>query len=224
MNSETELTSLYQSITEAQASLDKVNESGSSNKITSSVAGTVTGVNVVKGGTAAAGEILMTIANDTSGYTATLTVTTEQSRRIKVGDTADIDQSWYYSDVSAVVTAIRNNSEDPGKSKLVDLKVTGDVAEGTSLDFAIGDKSSSYDYIVPNGAVREDKNGKFVLIIRQKSSPLGNRYFAKRVDVQVLASDDVHSAVSGDFSGSEFVITTSTKSVNAGDQVRLTES
>ena len=46
---------------------------------------------------------------------------------------------------------------------------------------------------------------------------------ATRVDVQVLASDDKSSAVSGIGSG-EFVITTSTKPIEAGTQVRLAEN
>lgn len=166
----------------------------------------------------------MTITGTDGGYVATITVTTEQARRIKIGDTADIDESWYYSDISAVVSAIRNNSENPGQSKLVDIKLNGDVAEGTSLNFAIGGKNNTYNFVVPNSAVREDKNGKFILIIRQKSSPLGNRYFAKRVDVELSASDDVNSAVTGELEGYEYVITTSTKAIKAGDQVRLTES
>ena len=166
----------------------------------------------------------MTITGTDGGYVATITVTTEQARRIKIGDPADIDESWYYSDISAVVSAIRNNSENPGQSKLVDIKLNGDVAEGTSLNFAIGGKNNTYNFIVPNSAVREDKNGKFILIIRQKSSPLGNRYFAKRVDVELSASDDVNSAVTGELEGYEYVITTSTKAIKAGDQVRLTES
>ena len=62
-----------------------------------------------------------------------------------------------------------------------------------------------------------------MLLVTSKSSPLGNRYTATRVDVQVLASDDKSSAVSGIGSG-EFVITTSTKPIEAGTQVRLAEN
>lgn len=224
LNSEIELSGLYQSITEAQASLEQLNTDGSGNKILAASGGVVSNISISKGQTTVAGEPLMTITNPDNGYSATITVTTEQARRIKTGDIADIDESWYYSDLSGVVTAVRNNSENPGQSKLVDLKVTGDVSEGSTLNFAIGDKNRSYDLIVPNGAVREDNNGKFILIIRQKSSPLGNRYFAKRVDVEVIASDDVNSAVTGELEGYEYVITTSTKSIKPGDQVRLTES
>jgi hypothetical protein len=88
----------------------------------------------------------------------------------------------------------------------------------------VGQKSASYDCIVPNSAIREDNNGKFVLIVESKSSPLGNRYVATRVDVQVLASDDTQSAVTGGLSGWEFVITTSNKPVEAGKLVRLSNN
>lgn len=90
-----------------------------------------------------------------------------------------------------------------------------------SLNVSVGQKSANYDLIVPNSAIREDSNGKFILIVESKSSPLGNRYVATRVDVEVLASDDTQSAVSGALYGSEFVITTSTQPVEAGKLVRL---
>ena len=78
--------------------------------------------------------------------------------------------------------------------------------------------------IVPNSAIREDNNGKFVLIVESKSSPLGNRYIATRADVEVVASDDTQSAITGAVEGWEFVITTSTKPIEAGQQVRLAEN
>ena len=223
MNSEAELAALYSAISDAQSALDKLTVDGG-NKITAPVSGVVSNITITKGQTVAAAVTLMTITGKDNGYTATITVTSEQAKRVKTGDTADINESWYYSDIAATVTAIRNDKENPGKSKLIDLKVTGDVTEGTTLNFAIGDKSKTYDMIVPNGAVREDNNGKFILIIREKSSPLGNRYFAKRIDVDVTASDDVNSAVTGELEGYEYVITTSTKAIKAGDQVRLKKS
>ena len=223
MNSEAELAALYSAISDAQSALDKLTVDGG-NKITAPVSGVVSNITITKGPTLAAAETLMTITGKDNGYTAPITVTSEQAKRVKTGDTADINESWYYSDIAATVTAIRNDKENPGKSKLIDLKVTGDVTEGTTLNFAIGDKSKTYDMIVPNGAVREDNNGKFILIIREKSSPLGNRYFAKRIDVDVTASDDVNSAVTGELEGYEYVITTSTKAIKAGDQVRLKKS
>ena len=47
--------------------------------------------------------------------------------------------------------------------------------------------------------------------------------FISMVDVEVLASDDTNSAVSGSISG-EYVITTSSTPISAGMQVRLSEN
>ena len=82
--------------------------------------------------------------------------------------------------------------------------------------------ASAAGLVVPNSAIREDNNGKFILIVESRSTPLGNRYSASRVDVEVLASDDTKSAISGALYGYEYVITTSTKPVEAGQLVRLT--
>lgn len=223
LNQETELTSMYESIKNAQTQVDTINSTGTGNKVVAASAGTVTGVYVTKGDQTTEGEPLIVISNDTDGYVADMTVTAEQARRIKVGDPAAISENWYYTDVSATVTNIKNDTTNPGQSKIVQLKIEGDISEGDTLNFAIGGKNNTYDFVVPNGSVREDKDGKFILIIRSKSSPLGNRYFAKRVNVEVLASDDTKTAISGDLDGYEYVITTSTKSIQPGDQVRLNE-
>ena len=60
-----------------------------------------------------------------------------------------------------------------------------------------------------------------MLVVEAKSSPLGTRYYAVRYDVEVVASDDTQSAITGALYGGEYVITTSTKPVEAGKLVRL---
>ena len=94
---------------------------------------------------------------------------------------------------------------------------------GDNVQLSVGANSKSYDLTVPNSAIREDNNGKFILIVSSRESPLGNRYIATRVDVQVLDSDELLTAISGSLSGYEYVITTATKPVSAGMQVRLAE-
>ena len=76
---------------------------------------------------------------------------------------------------------------------------------------------------MPNSAVREDNNGKFILIVEYRQSPLGTRYVATRVDVEVLASDENSSAISGLLNGYEYVITTASKPVAPGQLIRLSE-
>ncbi len=89
------------------------------------------------------------------------------------------------------------------------------------MSLQIGQTTQDYDLVVPNSAVRSDNNGKFVLIVDQKPSPLGNRYVARRVDAEVQESDDTNSAISAALEGYEYVITNSSEPVRAGQYVRL---
>lgn len=77
--------------------------------------------------------------------------------------------------------------------------------------------------MVPNNAIREDSKGKFVLVVQVKGTPLGNRYKVKRADVDVLASDDTSSGVSGGVYEYDNVVTNSSKPLEEGMQVRLVE-
>lgn len=167
--------------------------------------------------------VLATIQPEGKGFTMSFSVTNEQAKRLSVGDKADIVNSWRYDDVEVTLASIKPDTVDPGRKKLLSFDVSGEVTAGQSLNISVGQKSANYDLIVPNSAIREDNNGKFILIVESKSSPLGNRYYARRVDVEVLASDDTQSAVSGGLYGYEFVITTSTAPVEAGKLVRLAE-
>ncbi len=122
------------------------------------------------------------------------------------------------------LTAIRPDPENPGQNKLLVFSVEGDVQTGQSLNLVVGQRSANYDMIVPNSALREDNNGKFILVVESRNSPLGNRYIATRYDVEVMASDELNSAISAPLYGYEYVVTTATKPVEAGQEVRLAES
>lgn len=189
--------------------------------IVAEVAGTITAVNLIAGEKTVADSVIATILPEGKGYTLSFSVTAEQAKRISVGDPAELVNAWWYDDVTASVVSIKPDPSNPNRQKLVTFALEGELSEGQSLSLQVGAKSATYDMIVPNSAIREDNNGKFVLVIESKSSPLGNRYFANRYDVEVLASDDTKSAISGALNGYEFVLTTSTKPVEAGKQVRL---
>ena len=139
-----------------------------------------------------------------------------------VGDTAEVTTYWWGSEIKAVLDSIKNDPQSGGRNKILVFTVSGDVEPGTNLNLSIGQKSQNYDAIVPKSAVRSDTNGKFVLVLTQKSSPIGNRYVATRVDVNVLAEDDVSAAVTG-LSYGDYVITTSSKPIEAGTLVRMAE-
>ena len=192
-------------------------------EVTAQVSGRITELPFVAGEEVAQGSSVAKIEMTDKGYTLEFTVTAEQARKVKVGDEAEIQYFWY-GDAKAVLKSIKNDTVNPAKNRILNFEITGDVMPGQNLQLAMGAKGQQYETIVPNSAIREDNNGKFVLAVVAKSSPLGNRYTAQRVDIEVLASDDTSSAISGGLFGGEFIITTSTKPIEAGMQVRLVES
>lgn len=200
----------------------KLQENAVGASIEAPISGTITSVTVKAGDEAQPDTALVTMQPEGKGFTMSFSVTNDQAKRLSVGDKADLVNSWRYSDMDITLASIKPDTTDPGQKKLLTFDITGDeVTPGQSLNVSVGQKSANYDLIVPNSAIREDSNGKFILIVESKSSPLGNRYVATRVDVEVLASDDTQSAVSGALYGYEFVITTSTQPVEAGKLIRL---
>ena len=216
------LQDLQYQIERAQEKLDKLT-GGSVNQITANVSGTVSSVAVTAGKTAAKDEILATIEVPDMGYTLSFSVTTDQARRLHIGDPATVASYYWGSRIDAALAAIKPDPKKPQTNRLLEFDVSGDVAAGEQLTVSIGERSQNYDLVVPNSAIRSDSNGKFVYVIQAKNSALGNRYFVKRVDVEVIASDDNNSAVMGGLNYGDYVVTTASAPLKSGDQVRLTE-
>lgn len=206
----------------AQSEVDKLTQADMSNEVKAPISGTITAINVKSGNEVPTDGIVATMQPEGKGYTMSFSVTNQQAQRLSVGDQAELVNAWRYDDVQVTLSSIKPDPNNPGQNKLLTFDVTGEgVVAGQSLNVSVGQKSASYDMTVPNSAIREDSNGKFILVITSKSSPIGTRYFASRVDVEVLASDDTRSAISGGVESYSYVITTSTKPVEAGKQVRL---
>lgn len=214
LNWSSKLSELKENISDLQGE-DVVGE------IVAPISGSIVSVNVKSGEDTPSDGVLFTIQPEGKGYTMQFSVTNDQAKRLSVGDRAELINSWRYDDVEVVLSNIKPDTQNPNQNKLLTFDITGDVTAGQSLNVAVGQKSAPFDLTVPNSAIREDNNGKFILTVETKSTPLSNRYIATRVDVEVLASDETKTAISAPLYGYEYVITTSTAPVEAGKQVRL---
>lgn len=184
------------------------------------IAGKIVSVNYVPGDSVTSGATVASIEIADKGYVVEISMTAEEARKIQVGSPVSVTNSWWYSNISASISQVKSDPQSQGKNRIIVLDVSGDVSEGQTLNFSIGDKSQAYESVLPNSAIREDNEGKFVLTVEAKKTPLGTRYTARRTTVEVIASDDTQSAVNGLY-GSEFVITSSTTPITDGQQVRL---
>lgn len=217
----TGLQTYLENIEEAQKKVDELTENAGGTTITAPIAGVVSTINVKAGNETSAAVPVVVMQREGQGFILKYSASNDIAKRLSVGDVGSLMNAWRYDDVKVTLESIKVDPDSRGQNKLLTFNVTGSVVAGQSLSFTVGQKSANYNFIVPNSAVREDNNGKFILIVESKPSPLGTRYTASRVDVQIIASDETQSAVSGALSGYEFVITTSTKPVQAGSLVRL---
>lgn len=218
-----DLQAAKKAIEDQEALVEELTANSDGQEVTSNVSGVISAIHVTAGNTAGAETALATITIADRGYTVNIAVTNEQAQQVRIGDTASIS-NYYYGNLTATLENIVNDPQNLGKGRLLVFRLSGDDLEaGANITLSIGQKSASYDTLIPNSALRTDTNGSYVLVVTAKSSPLGNRYIATRADVTVLAADDTSSAVSGLANG-DFVITTSTKPIEAGEQVRLVDN
>jgi len=223
-----ELREKNREIDEKRAEVAELEKEGTTSEITALVSGRVTQINYKSGDTTVPESPILVIEVVDRGYTLNIPVTAEQSTRVRVGDFAEVDRGWWsWGDpISAILTAIRTDPMNPTTGRLLVFTLQGnDIESNSQLNITIAQRSENYGIIVPRNAVRSDTNGDFVLVVVSRSSPLGNRYIATRVDVTVLASDDTQTAISGGgLSGWDFVITHSDRPIEPGMQVRLVDN
>lgn len=209
-------------LAELEAKIEEYKNAPETTNVNAPIAGRIVSIDVVPGDTVTSGQTVARIEIADKGYICEISMAAEEARKIQVGAECSISNSWWYSEISASVTQIRSDPKSQGKNRIVVITVNGDVYEGQNLSFTIGDRNQSYDCVLPNSAIREDNDGKFVLTVTSKKTPLGVRYTAVRTNIEVIASDDTNSAVSGLY-GSEFVITNATSPISDKQQVRLAE-
>ena len=190
------------------------------------MSGVIDSISVTTGQKTQPDTTLCEISLAEKGYKMTMTVTQEQAAKLRMGSAAEITSYIPYgSTMTATLAAIKNDTANPGsRQKILEFSIEGDVTPGDTISVAVGDKNASYDSTVPNTAIREDSDGKYILIVESQATPISTRYKAKRVAVNVLASDDTRSAISGDFQSYSYVIATSSKPINSGEQVKLIEN
>lgn len=209
----------HEEIEAQKLTVEKLKKNDSEKEIKTDYAGTVSQINVKIGDSVLPDEPVAVIDMSDEGYTMTVSVEAEKTKKIKAGISADVLNDWSNS-IKADLIEIKNDNQNK-KNRILKFKISGDVNSGDALSVSIPCSTGRYDTIIPKSALNEDSNGKFVLVVTSKSSPLGNRYFAQRVDVEVLASDEVSCAVQGSLNMGDYVITTSSKPVKDGDQVKM---
>ena len=142
ISGEVTIASAYKTMTDLQEEVAKLQAKSIGTEITSPISGTVTDIAVTAGTTVNANDVMMTIQPENKAYVLQFSVTENQAKKVRVGDTAEILNNWYGNDVSAVVSAIRKDPQNRSNSMII-CEMKGDVSVGDSYTLSIGEQSSN---------------------------------------------------------------------------------
>jgi len=214
-----------------QAEKDKiallVSELADNTEIKAAVDGRIQTVNAQAGQQASTSQPLLTMLDSSKGLDFSVEVSNDDAALMSAGDQLDIHLTGTTQSVTGTIREIKDSAANPGTMMTVwfntDMQgvLDNNVQPNQKGDIRYSSNTLSYNMTLPNGAVREDSIGYFVLVVQQKSTPLGNSYVLSRVDINVLDSDSYRSAVSGGLTQRVQVVSSSDKSVSDGDSVRL---
>ena len=92
-----------------------------------------------------------------------------------------------------------SNPDNPREETLVKCRVETQTAwPGEEIIVNAGRGNDNYKCVVPAGAVNEDNSGYFIYAIIGSSTPLGDKYVVKRVDVTIQKTDGTNTAIEGE--------------------------
>lgn len=122
------------------------------------------------------------------------------------------------------VSAVKPDPDNPRSNRIVKCMVEGnDAWPGEEITVNAGRGNDNYKCVVPSSAVSEDNNGHFVYVIVGSSTPLGDKYTVKRVDVTIEATDGAATAIKGEGLDKYdvMIVVRAEKPLEDGQRVRL---
>lgn len=209
-------------IEEQRKKVEKLKAADDTKEVKATGTGIISGLTVKAGDKVTNESPVANIQLADSGYEMTCSIDKKEAMKLKVGNEAQPENVWE-DDVVGVVRSIKADTSDPNQKSIVKFNIKGSVQAGQTIQLAVGDKSGKYDTVVPNNAVKEGSDGKFVYVVNVKATPLGNRYIVEKVKVDVIASDTNNSAIQGEVTEYSNIVTNSSKPLDNGQQVRLAE-
>lgn len=167
----------------------------------------------------------MLLADTTNGSKFVAQVPVDQEKYIAKNDPVVLKPGNNGQPIEGLtVESVKANEEN--KDMLdVTVKLPTDTLEiGTAAEFEVTRTSKSYPTCVPISALHEDNNEKFIYVIQETTSVLGDELKAQKVVVKVLDQNENFAALSdGTITNDQKIITGSDKNISGGSRVRLAE-
>lgn len=190
--------------------------------ITAPAAGLIYNITVASGDTLAAKDTITSILPETGRKcSVTFEFDAEVAKGISIGMPLEITSGYVEG---CTIVSIKPNPDNPRNSRIVKCAIDSDDAwPEEEITVNAGRGNENYKCVVPSSAVSEDNSGTFIYAIVGSSSPLGDKYNVRRIDVNIEATDGAATAITGDGLDKNdlMIVIRSEKPLEDGQRVRL---
>lgn len=211
-------------IEKLKAEIAKLEEAAKITEIKAPAAGFVYNLSVAAGDSLTAKTVVgYILPEEHRECSVTFTFDTKVAQNIWAGQQLEITSGFAQS---CTVISKKPDPDNPRGKMLVKCHIDGeDSWPGEEITVNAGRGNDNYKCVVPSSAVNEDNGGQFVYAIIGSSTPLGDKYTVKRIDVTVEATDGAFSAITsakGELDKYDvMIVIRSEKPLEDGQRVRL---
>lgn len=211
-------------IAKLKAEIEKLEEAAKITEIKAPAAGLVYNISVAAGDNLTAKTVVgYILPEEHRECSVTFKFDTKVAQNIWAGQQLEITSGFAQS---CTVISKKPDPDNPRGKMLVKCHIDGeDSWPGEEITVNAGRGNDNYKCVVPSSAVNEDNGGQFVYAIIGSSTPLGDKYTVKRIDVTVEATDGAFSAITsakGELDKYDvMIVIRSEKPLEDGQRVRL---
>ena len=211
-------------IAKLKAEIEKLEEAAKITEIKAPAAGYVYNISVSAGDNLTAKTIVGYIFPETDREcSVTFSFDTKTAQNIWAGQQLEVTSGFVQG---CTVMSKKPDPDNPRGSMLVKCRVDGNESwPDEEVTVNAGRGNDNYKCVVSSSAVNEDNNGTFVYAIIGSSTPLGDKYTVKRIDVSVEATDGAFSAITSNNGELDkydvMIVIRAEKPLEDGQRVRL---
>ncbi|NIK75075.1 RND family efflux transporter MFP subunit [Paenibacillus castaneae] len=192
--------------------------------------GIVTKVNAVEGLSLTTDGIDVMLANGSKELEFEFTAPAKVAANLRAGERLNVYvPSIPGKQVDGVIVEMENSvaggeeavaSSIPMKRLLVTVN-DAEVSSGDNVVIDLTNKVAEKKMLLPNKAIHEDGSGSYIYRVEEKKGPLGNTFYARKVFISVMDSNDHQSAVTDQLFESDKIIIESSQPLQDGSKVRI---
>lgn len=148
-----------------------------------------------------------------------------KSKFLSIGDEIYMSSPKEGSKIKGILTSISTDEEDENKKNLTisftsELILSGDKV---SVNYQINTKP--YNMVVPKNAIGSSSEGKFVYGVVKEARGFGDKYYTKKMLVEVGDEGDTEVVVLSGIGGDDYIITevTNEKTLVDGKEIKIAD-